>query len=496
MRRYLGIIITIAIVLLVLSGLNAVSFLKLDRQPESEGAPNRSSYNTGPTGTRAFYQLLEESGYQVARWRGGYNELASEAKDASLVMIGPAPLGSFLSPKEAGDLKTWVVNGGRLLIISRQPHAQFNDWSILAQSDETAATEINEDPSPERLIDKNSDVLIAQPTALTRGVRGLAVSRLATRLSFHPKVLPTPPAPKTSASPVAMPSPQSDASTTDEPPPPPKENPSARVKKKTTEDSENSDEDQAADEEAAEAQEQVVPEQVVMDGEPFYQTKLEAPVVHLGDSKGAVLADFDYGKGRVIFLSDPFVIANNGIARGTNLTLALNLVNALGGRGKRFYFDEAMHGFENTSNPLFNYFHGTSVPWIFGQGLLIALVIAFSFSRRFARPLPLPQEDRHSPLEFVGSMANLQQVAQARDLALENIYPRFRARLCRHLGLSVKAKPEEIAATLNRRRLKVSADEVRKTILESERALNGGEIDDQRLLNLIATMRRITAQMK
>ncbi len=492
MRRYLGIILTIAVVLLVLLGLNAVSFLKLDRQPESEGAPNRSSYHTGPTGTRAFYQLLEESGYQVARWRGGYNELASEAKDATLVMIGPSPVGGYLSPKEASELKTWVVNGGRLLIISREPQAQFNDWSILALNDDKVATEINEDPTPERLIDPNSDVLIAQPTALTRGVRGLAVSRLAARLSFPPKGLPTP-APKASAPPPPpKPSPtgQTEASPSDMPTPPLMK---SADKAKPNERGRQRDDEAESDEEDAEA---VTEEKVVMDGEPFYKTKLEAPVVHLGDSKGAVLADFDYGKGRVIFLSDPFVIANNGVARGANLTLALNLVNALGGRGKRFYFDEAMHGFENTRNPLFNYFHGTPVPWVFGQGLLIALLIAFSFSRRFARPLPLPQEDRHSPLEFVGSMANLQQVAQARDLALENIYPRFRARLCRQLGLSGKAKPEEIAAALNRRRLKVSADELRSTMQESERALNGGEIDDQRLLDLIATMRRISAQMK
>jgi hypothetical protein len=80
------------------------------------------------------------------------------------------------------------------------------------------------------------------------------------------------------------------------------------------------------------------------------------------------------------------------------------------------------------------------VPWLLLQGLLLTLLIAFSIGKRFARPLPLPQVDRHSPLEFVGSMANLQQVAQARDLALENIYPRFKASLCRRLGLSSRAR--------------------------------------------------------
>ena len=69
MRRYLGIIVTIVIVLAVLVGLNALSFVKLEPPAENERKPLRSSYNAGPTGTRAFYQLLEESGYQVTRWR-------------------------------------------------------------------------------------------------------------------------------------------------------------------------------------------------------------------------------------------------------------------------------------------------------------------------------------------------------------------------------------------------------------------------------------------
>jgi len=486
MRRYLGIMITAVIVLLVLLGLNAVSLLRLDRPPESEEAPNRSSYNTGATGTRAFYQLLEESGYQVARWRNDYGELHTDARDAALVMIGPpAAAGGFVSGKEAGQLKSWVRSGGRLLIISRRPQIEFSDWTIAAQVDPTAVTEVAADPALDRVIDKNSDALIAQPTELTRNVRGLAVSRLAARLKFNLKVvaLPTP-------SPVS--SPAGPAPTRD----------SRREAEKAEGDTHPADKDQSAgasedkDENSGDDKEEESEEPASPDRESSDKPDLSAPVVHLGDSSGAVLADFDYGKGRVIFLSDPFVVANNGIGQGANLTLALNLVNALGGHDRKIFFDEALHGYEDVSNPLLTYFRGTPVLWVFGQGVLIALLIAYSFGRRFARPLPLPQVDRHSPLEFVGSMANLQQVAHARDLALENIYPRFKARLCRTLGLSVKAGPEEVAASLHRRRLKVSPGEVRRTMIESERALAGGEIDDHKLTSLVATMRRITTQLK
>src|SRR5215475_14679500 len=222
---------------------------------------------------------------------------------------------------------------------------------------------------------------------------------------------------------------------------------------------------------------------------------LYAPVIHLGAKDGAALADFKYGEGRVIFLSDPFVIANNGIARGGNLTLALNIMRSMGAPERRILFDEFHHGYHTGGNPLVNYFRGTPAPWLILQGLVLSLLIVYTYGRRFARPLPLPQVPRHSPLEFVGSMANLQQAAQARELALENIYPRFKAGLCRRLGLSSRATKDEIIASARRRRLPISEIELRQTLSDAELTLAGEQIDDARLLNLVSRMRRIISQI-
>jgi hypothetical protein len=128
--------------------------------------------------------------------------------------------------------------------------------------------------------------------------------------------------------------------------------------------------------------------------------------------------------------------------------------------------------------------------------LLLSLLIVYTFGKRFARPLPLPVADRHSPLEFVSSMANLQQAAKARDLAIENIFPRFKAQLCRRLGLSSRAQPEEIIASVRRRRVPVSEIEVRQALSESELILKGEELDDTHLVKIVVRMRRIMAQLK
>jgi hypothetical protein len=431
MRRYLSIILTSMIVVGVLVALSALSFIEFDRPAENESIPRRSSYNAGPTGVRAFYQLLEDSGARVSRWRESYTQLSDHADGASLIAVGPFAADSWWTPSETRALRSWVSSGGQLLLISRNPSEEFGDRMLRSTS---LADNDDWGKSPEELIDPEGDKLIQQPTALTRGTKDLALSRLATRLKIEPLPL----------TPTATPTPN-----------------------------------------ATEIIEELEDE-----------NKLAAPVIHLGDSKGAVLADFDYGDGRVIFLSDPFIVANNGIARGSNLTLALNLVNALSAEGRQIYFDEAHHGYRETRNPLFVYFRGTPVLWVLGQVLLIALLIAYTAGRRFARPLPLAPVDRHSPLEFVGSMANLQQLARARDLALENIYPRFRAQLARALGVSARAGINDFVAAVGRRRLPIDAAELMRTMRQCENVLAGEEISDDQLVTLVKRMREMMAALR
>ena len=69
MRQRFGIIITIVLALGVLVAINSLAYVQEEKRQDSELAPNRSSYNSGSTGTRALYDFLSESGYKVVRWR-------------------------------------------------------------------------------------------------------------------------------------------------------------------------------------------------------------------------------------------------------------------------------------------------------------------------------------------------------------------------------------------------------------------------------------------
>lgn len=439
MRRYFAGAITIIIVIAALIGLSAAGNIEFDPPFENEFEPNRSTYNSGQTGTRALYQLLEESGTPVTRWRRHYSSLVVEAKDSILVIIGPFLSGQKISDEEAIALRNWISTGGRALIISRSPIDQFGDPAIRVKPPVNLPAW---DATPEQFIYEQSDRLIMQPTELTRKVRGLALSDFASRMSFH--------------------------------------HPAGTDRTNKTD-------------ETGSAEAPADPGIMIEKDEDDSLASLDAPVIHLGDKDGAALADFRYGEGRVIFLSDPFVVANNGIARGGNLTLALNILRSMGASERRILFDEFHHGYQDEGNPLINYFRGTPMPWLLLQGICLSLLIIYTYGRRFARPLPLPQIDRHSPLEFVGSMANLQQAARARELALENIYPRFKGRLCRRLGLSSRASMDEIIASARRRRFPISEIELRQTLSDAEMTLAGEPIDDARLLTLVSRMRRISS---
>ncbi|MFN0111877.1 MAG: DUF4350 domain-containing protein, partial [Blastocatellia bacterium] len=324
MRRYrhhLGIIISIALALGVIIALSAAGNFDFDRPVENEREPIRSSYNSGPTGTRAFYQFLEESGRPVARLREDFKSLTSltpKAKDAMLVIVGPFKPNSDIPDEEAAALQKWIAAGGNALIVSRYPKSQFGDPMLQSKVEGENLPWL---APVETLIDPGSNTLIVQPTELTKNLTELKLTTLAARIRIEPPEIDEE---------------EASASTNSLPPPP------APTPETTPQTSEEQSTDQSTIEEC----------------DPF----LYAPVAHLGDQKGAVLADFRYCQGRLVFLSDPFAIANNGIAQGSNLTLAMNLIQALSkgenNQRRKIFFDEFHHGYRSQINPLVNYVRG------------------------------------------------------------------------------------------------------------------------------------------
>ena len=461
MRQRLAIIITVLVVLVILIGLNAASYVKVEQPPDSEAAPDRSTYNSGATGTRALYDLLHEAGYQVARWREPPSALLSstEPKPATLVIMGRTLVPFTKSERE--EVLRWVETGGRLVIVDRNP-----DHSLLPASDGwTVAMQILSYPSSE-VDPTNFEQMTAgvkpltpsQPTAFTREVETVLPSRFAGAVTF-----------------VAN-----------------KGSNDGQKDANQASDKGKSHGDHAGDpaEEDSEDPDNT-PKVIVARAAEKPPIGSPAPVVHLEREHGALLVDYPHGEGRIVLLSDPYIVANNGISRADNLQLAINVIAGYGGL---VAFDEYHQGHAATHNALIQYFDGTPVIAICLQLALIGLAIVWSRGRRFARPLPLPHVDRRSSLEFVASMAELQQRAKAHDLALENIYGRVRRALVRHAGLNHNSPRAEIAARVAARS-GLNPQQLETLMRTCEETINGAATTGKETLRLVKRLRQIESRL-
>lgn len=452
MRQRLIIIVVLVVVVAALILINAASYVQIEPTVDAEMTPDRSTLNAGPTGTKALYDFLHESGYQVARWRENPESLLSFSgpKPATIVVIGRTIVPFSVS--ESKELLHWVETGGRLVIIDRSPDhrllPQSGNWSVGIHTTSFPWTDV--DPANlEQMTSGVKPVPPSQATLPARDVKEVLPSRFAGNITIGTV---------TAKNKTQMDHGETESSTDDDEPdePPAPESGSLKQNSKDEKD----------------------------------QTS-PAPVLNFNREGGALLAEYPHGKGRIVLLSDPFVVANNGIGRADNLQLAVNVVS---GNGGLVAFDEFHQGRSATHNALIQYFAGTPVLAICGQLILIGLLVIWSRGRRFARPLPLAQVDRRSSLEFVASMAELQQRARAHDLALENIYGRLRRVLVRHAGLNQSSTRAEVATRVAARS-GLNREQLETLMRNCEDAINGAPTNAKESLRMVRQLRQIESSL-
>ena len=432
MRQRITIILTIAVIIGVLALVSSISYVKKDKVQDLEIAPNRSTYHAGPTGVRALYDFLSESGYKVIRWKETPQKLLTDSGKLvkTFVIVGQVQVG-FTDP-ESKALYKWILAGGHVVFIDRHLEQERDSavpggWNISARRIESPTLEVNP-ADVNQMTDKVVAFKPVQPTVLTRNVQSVLPSRFAARLNLEPV-------------PAGHEQTHETPTTDNEEPPPPAE-----------------------------------------------ATAISsAPVVHLIDDKGALLIDYAYGLGRVSILTDPYIVSNGGIKLEDNLQLAINMLTESGGL---IAFDEYHQGKGLTQNSFAAYFSGTPVLLVAAQVGLIVLLVLWTRGRRFGRPLPLPQVDRRSSLEFVASMAELQQRARAFDLAIENIYTRTRRVLARHAGVDYNSPRSEIASRIALRGT-MDAQKLESVMRECEDVINGQPCHWRHSIDLVRRLREI-----
>src|ERR1700755_107759 len=91
MKGRLAIFLTVVVMVVVLVALNAASYVRVEQSADTEDEPDRSTFNSGGTGTRALFEYLQQTGHDATRWRMPLSELSSEgnaAEDSTFVIVG------------------------------------------------------------------------------------------------------------------------------------------------------------------------------------------------------------------------------------------------------------------------------------------------------------------------------------------------------------------------------------------------------------------------
>ncbi len=491
MKERLLLLFAFVLLIVVLAGLNAASYVQRVKEPDKEFQPNRSTYHTGETGTRAFYTLLAETGQTVMRWQRPTSDLSTETRQLPQTFIIIGPLNRAYTPAEYQSLLEWVSAGGRLVVIDRDPPSELqvttSEWTLSLSSGSSVDIVAVDPANQPQMIDKTAAVRPSIPSLFTDGVVAVQPSRFASsiRIERFADVDLTPwlerkPEEESTTEEITEDNPppevadasESNSNTPEEPydfysgeplvpngsqpPPPPADAPS------TEPDIEQS-------------------ESLVLD-------VFNAPVVHFASGDRTLLLEVPYGSGQIVFLTDPFIVANGGISAVDNAQLAMNIAASGGGT---IAFDEYHHGYGAENNRVLEYFQGTPVTSMFLQMAAIAAFLLYSRSRRFARPVPIPEPDRLSKLEYVSAMAELQKRTKAFDLAMENIYADFRRRVARHLGVdNTHATRRELALKIAER-TKMDPVETEELMSKCEDISHGESTNKGEMLRLVAGLRDI-----
>ncbi len=420
----------ILILIIALIGLNAVSFVQQEKMPDSEFSPNRSTYNTGATGTRAFFDLLAETGRNPVRWQEPPSALNDSRtnKPSTFVIIGKTR--REFTDDEISHIFRWVTDGGQLVIIDREPPADLiattANYSISA-TPAALPPFFNTDPSDRKQMTAETKAAKAvQPTVFTKSINAVQPSQFASSVKFER------------------------FANTAQPP---------------------------TDEEADEEIES--PAQI-------------APVIHLANNEKNLLIDFPFGAGKIIFLTDPYIVSNGGISLVDNAQLGINITAS---RGGIIAFDEYHQGYGANENRLLSYFAGTPLMAIFLQFAALIAFILYSQSRRFARPLPADEPNRLSKLEYVAAMAELQRRTKGFDLALENIYTEFRRRVTRLLGVDNRTTPRKDLAQMIAERLNTDEFEIYQLMKKSEDVAHGEATNKKEVLDLVSRLRDLEERL-
>jgi len=225
---------------------------------------------------------------------------------------------------------------------------------------------------------------------------------------------------------------------------------------------------------------------ISQDGSLGWDYADESQVVHFADADGKpVVVSYRLGQGNVIWWASAVPLINSGIRDKGNLDLLLNSI----GERRHVLWDEYYHGHRTTE-----LLHGSiaALKWGGLQLGIVCIVLLITFSRRNSPIVPLVQDARLSPFEFVETLGNVFHRAQGRQVAVEIASGRFRQIAARRLGLGGHASGPDIARAMRQHGLELTG-EIENAILSSGDAVSNLDLSEKSAIGYVRHLNQASA---
>lgn len=198
------------------------------------------------------------------------------------------------------------------------------------------------------------------------------------------------------------------------------------------------------------------------------------------------VVEYDWNKGHVVWWASSTPLENGSLARAHNLDLFLN---SLGPRqGKRFYWDESLHGVVRSE---WSYAAGPSLTLLWMGLIFVALLVVFSFSRRWGPVRDLPPPPRAAPIEYLQALGSLYRNAGAGSTAVAVAWERFRRQALRICGLrGQRMSAVELAAVIRRRFPRADSGGLEADMAAAEEAAWGESVTPREALKLVQMLNK------
>jgi hypothetical protein len=201
--------------------------------------------------------------------------------------------------------------------------------------------------------------------------------------------------------------------------------------------------------------------------------------VQYGCAGQPAVVEYDWGKGHAVWWASSTPLENASLSRAQDLEFFLN---SLGLReGKRFYWDESLHG-EIRSN--WSYASGPALRLLVAGLIGLALLVLFSFSRRSGPVRELPPPVRATPIEFLEALGSLYKNAGAASTAVEVAWERFRRHALWLCGMRVQRMDAAEVALIVRRRFTKAAASLEEDLAAVEFAAGNEALNPKEALRL------------